>query len=205
MFTKFASDRGTALSLAANCYSPSSRCIDRRPSYNPGETPRICLFAKFRRITSQRCPPWSRDSPRTVCNFGRRCVTLRIRAASALLGDPARERPSARARCIAFLFRQAAADTGADSFRSIFYRYFEIQGGPPPLSSPFRNSTRWTQPCVFEILMLAPTRHTPPFVPVRLPRQTSSSLFYLKSCFSHINETTPEVLIENTCYFILVI
>jgi len=31
-------------------------------------------------------------------------------------------------RCIAFLSDRRRADTGADGFRSIFYRYFEIQG-----------------------------------------------------------------------------
>lgn len=40
-------------------------------------------------------------------------------------------------RCIAFLSDRRRGDTGADSFRSIFYRYFEIQGAAAAFFSKF--------------------------------------------------------------------
>lgn len=119
---------------------------------------RICLFAKFRRITSEvsatvvrsrrRETPRSRNfvdaTPRRA-----RVIYLYIYAASALLGDLSLRRLTRPTRRIAFLSDRA--DTGADSFRSIFYRYFEIQGAAaffPKFDSHGLNSH-------FEILMRA--------------------------------------------------
>ena len=134
MFTKFTLDRGTALSLRFEL-----RCSPSSPYIDCSCLARGFVCSQSSGALRQRCLPRSCDS--AVREFLRSQLRRRatrphiyvhvthVCAASAHFTERSlAEVTTGPTRCIAFLSDRRRGDTGADSFRSIFYRYFEIQG-----------------------------------------------------------------------------